>query len=200
LTIVLVVAVASLAYSAAFWSGGSTPTPSGVPSAPSSSLCTKAVGSTRGSWVLHAGIGSPAYLCVRLHYYGSTPIQYNASEKISVMVPYTQPGSGTFCCISNASSRFVITALPANVKLANSTNDTGVLVVYAISGRPGSEGSYDLNLGWLTGSSILCGHDFTLISGTGGRDYTIPASCLTEAGATGVVFADVVGAANATGY
>jgi hypothetical protein len=138
-----------------------------------------------------------------LHCYGPSPISYNSADTISVMVPYTDPVSGTSCCISNASSRFAITAQPANVPLARSSNDTGVLVVYAVSGLPGSSGSYDLNLGWLTGSQILSSHDFTITSGTGGRDYTIEGSCLIDGGAgssSDTVFAQVVGAANATKY
>ena len=85
------------------------------------------------------------------------------------------------------------------------------MVIYTIQAKPGTSGTYAMDLGWIAPEILNCGVEFSLVSGDGSPNYTFEYGCITMATASaefvnatttiattpylsGVIFVEPVGA------
>ena len=149
---------------------------------------------------------SSATLCVEFYYYGSQAKTFSPIGQLSIT---GFPSSGS---AFDASSNFTVTSSVSNLTIGGPSNENeGSLVIYTITPKANSSGTYLLNLGWVLvppPTNVLdCGMEFLLISGNGNPSYTnLTSLCITMTSIgtlpypyyTGTLFAKVVGAANST--
>jgi len=122
-------------------------------------------------------------LCVQYYYYGVQPLTFNTTSQLQVFgARNVTNGHGTEF---DASSNFSISSSPAIETIGGTSNQNeGAFVIYTINPRAGSNGTYWLNLGWVStphGQVLKCGTEFKLVSGNGVPDYTpgIIGMCIT---------------------
>ncbi|MDG7002007.1 MAG: hypothetical protein JRN15_23145 [Nitrososphaerota archaeon] len=113
-------------------------------------------------------------LCVEYYYYGPQQITFNTTSQLRVFgARNVTNGLGTQF---DASSNFSIYGSPAIETIGGATNENeGAIVLYTINPKVASNGTYWLNLGWIStpdGQVIRCGTEFKLVSGNGLPDYT----------------------------
>jgi hypothetical protein len=149
---------------------------------------------------------SSATLCVEFYYYGSQAKTFSTIGQLSIT---GFPSSGS---MFDASLNFTVTSSVSNLTIGGASNENeGSLVIYTITPKANSSGTYLLNLGWLAvgqAPNVLdCGMEFLLVSGNGNPSYTnLTSMCITMASIgtlpypyyTGTLFAKVVGATNST--
>ena len=145
------------------------------------SSCAASASPTLGTVALHVGVNSPGLLCVRFYYYNRTaPITFDPLKRLYIEGWHGQVPNGVGYSI-DVTGNFTISAKPATLTIGGPSNESeGALVVYSIAGKTGTDGTYNLNLGWIGPRFLNCGHEFDIIVGKGTPDYSFNAGCITS--------------------
>ena len=143
---------------------------------------------------------------MEFYYYGSQTKTFSPLGQLTVT---GSSEAGTF----DADSNFTVTSSVSNLTIGGSSSENeGALVIYTITPKADSSGTYLLNLGWLAvgqAPNVLnCGMEFLLVSGNGKPNYTsnFTSLCITMTSTgtlpypyyAGTLFAKVVGSTNNT--
>lgn len=122
---------------------------------------------------IYAEQNSTAHLCVRYYYYNST-----ATETLNLdqQLYFSEFNDAK---ILSASSNFTVGESPRTVTLGGPANvNEGVLVVYSITPKLNSNGSYMLTIpGWLYPSFEACQPTLHIVVGNGQPDYLRDSGC-----------------------
>ena len=147
---------------------------------------------------LHIKPNSTALLCVRYFSYNFISNEIiNTARYILISGERNEVVNG-----GNSNSNFTIEAYPSSFTIAGPTNKSeGQIVIYTITAKPNSSGSYMLDVAArLYPQFLLCSGSFNLFVGNGLPDYSFTGSCINrpENLTQDLLYAQIVGASNST--
>jgi len=123
------------------------------------------------------GTNIPAVICVQYYYFSHVP----TTLAISMMIQAAQPNRSF-----SGDSNFTVSASANHLVFGGPQDeDEGAVVAFAVAGKPGASGTYELVF---SGNYMLapvepaeCYYYDTLVAGTGSPLYVYPEGCITYA-------------------
>jgi len=128
--------------------------------------------------VVTTNSNNASVVCVRFFYYDTNS---NSTYKIDTLGYLSIDALANNGTVISAKNEFLLTADPEMISIGGPLNASeGVVVGYTIQAKVGTSGTFDLGFGWLAPQVEDCGHEFSLLAGSGEPDVSIhDGGCIT---------------------